>query len=276
MVREYSFEPDGTVVEITRTRGAGANAQDVLKNVMSRLGQSKEGFRSTPMLPNNCRLFWTEENIENYLIEVKPGIFPFRTSGWENEDYGEREDFQINVAMPWQYFHFQFRRANPNQYGIEASFETLRLYWAFDRIENHHSYVFRPLLPNVDDSSIVCLGEVYPESTKSTVSRIEEVVANFYESDFNGDLGWNIPYSWDSRLEYAIDGTYSQVGEEPEGIWVRETKKSMLCYLDWKPQVASTRLSNYIGTEHDQTTPITDTLDLNTLLYYAVRESRAW
>lgn len=279
MSSSYSYEFDGdNIVEVTRSENLRVPASKVLAELMKRFQNEEEPdgtkiIERTPILPINCRFYWRDGRNENYIVEVKPGLFPFKWASWYNEDYGvdvEGDEIE-NVSMPWQYFVFRFiREETPNPYNIEAQFESVKLFWANKRIETINDYVYRALVPNLGGDNAVCLGDVYPDSNEPTWKRIEETVANFYESYFNADLGWEVPYnwSWEGNLEAAVDMIHK---------WKRMSDANRLCWQDWDLSYLQTeRFSTWLSYAPTPSNPETITPDSNLygIMYDAVRRSR--
>lgn len=236
----YAFTPDGRIVQSVEREYSRAKVDVFLKTLVNRLISSQSALTTTPALPKGCVLYWKETEYSHYLIERPPAIYDFK---WGEFDWGDDDDDgntaymeegSAKVSMPWQYFQVSFETSDDNIYGIKETFNSLKVYWAFERLTGLDSRVFRAYVPNTGSDGVICLGDVYPEG-ETTRDRIEDLVDNFYESHFNNDLGWTLPYSW-------VDNNNAQ------NIWERETARTgILTYKKWEPYIATTAFKHYIS-----------------------------
>ena len=257
MVNRLSFEVVGNnLVQRYTSDQYSAPMSNVLEYIKERLGGSNE-MLTTPTLPLGCRAYFKQGQLYNYLVEVPPGKHPFNYSFYEDEDneLAAAED-SVEVVMPWQYFLFAFSAAPENNYGISANFNSLKLFWSKTRFVDWNTRVFSALVPNINGSAVVCLGDAFPESTKSVCDRIEAVVNEFYDHTFNNDLGRLTPY------------------EEDIDTWVRESERSRLCYMDWR--VSDFPIKDYLGFNPEVISDGSNTT-INQLLAEAIQRGQpAW
>lgn len=125
-------------------------------------------------------------------IEIPPGV--------KTVTLDEGESYQL--AMPWTYMILSFQGIDPTEDINWVMGEPL-LYWSPKRIDDMNGILYVPRLPNVYESARICLGSTAPESTGSLRDRVDTLTADFFseESEFNKDLGWNIPYAYTQAEE---------------------------------------------------------------------------
>lgn len=159
-------------------------------------------------LPDHCRWFFETEYTLNYVIEIKPSIFPLKHVNWRRA---------YKVAFPWQYFVISFYRDIPSRpwHMVDPS-----IAWAKNRIRTlSETGIFRASLPNVYEGGYkICIGTTAPDSQLSPSDRVNEFINGFYTegSEFNDDLSWHYPGNYNSIMD-----------------WVRDSKLNSFCWQHW-------------------------------------------
>jgi hypothetical protein len=183
------------------------------------------------LLPSNTRYVRTANGSINFLVELKPGLFPFKFHVYDLRNYSRPDLKNQPKTMPWQYFWLWFREPTDNIYGIQASFNGMHLFWAQERITDLDSLVYPARLPNTTINAsdyysryglgTCCLGGHYrPKTGVGITEAAEEAVRLFYESRFNSAMNnaWPIPFASTTK-------------------WARESKKNPYGWMEWKELV---------------------------------------
>lgn len=154
-----------------------------------------------------------------FLIEIPPRIVEFKvtTDGYLRDRIIPLGKF--NIAVPWQYFIIT---VGMDFYGRNPIVLYKRLFWARNKIEGLDTLVIEAALPNVQTGSgSVCLGhEAVNRFGNNPTQNIDEFVDHFWDSSFNGHLGWRIP------LRYRD-------AKNPYEEWATDSANNPFCYLDW-------------------------------------------
>jgi hypothetical protein len=174
---------------------------------------------ASELLPRGCRFYDDAGLTRRYVMEMPPNIVPFKWDRFYIEDDDQDvEGGLVEVAVPWQYFVFIVDRPQENPFDVQGIFREFKLFWSQDRLNSlYESRMNVAWLPNINQGTgLVCLGGAVPESNGLVADRIESIVGDFFQSTFNGDLGWdaNIPYN------------------DPY-LWAIETKKNPTCWTNW-------------------------------------------
>lgn len=169
-----------------------------------------------------------------FLIERSPDILQIKAPFMRRP---------MRLSMPWQYFLFRFKRNRPNVQGVLWQLEIADLFWSRNRISSlsERGVVIAPL-PNIDQSTgSICFGMTIPPSNLPLHERIDNMVDGFYatESEFNGDLGWNMPWEYSKQIyntlrdahgaEEVIQSAYQQ----GYSLWAEDSRTDKTCYMKW-------------------------------------------
>lgn len=163
------------------------------------------------LLPSGTRFVQRSGDIVRFLVELEPSIQTVRQVGTKAAH---------QVALPWQYFYFAFKAQGPNKANVLWTAQDVRVFWMRNRYRTQeNTLAIYARLPNIyQNSGKICFGNTAPDSTLPLHERIEAVINDFFapESEFNGDLGWNLPYAYTNFRD-----------------WAKASKDDPLCFLHW-------------------------------------------
>ena len=115
------------------------------------------------------------------LAEIPPGIRNIR-----------KRNRRYRLGMPWTYFWFvatTARDINEPRWNLEF----WRIFHAKDRYEDEKTKLIPARCPNVYSDGRICWGTAGAPGNIPLCDRIDELVTNWYISEFNGDLDGSVP-----------------------------------------------------------------------------------
>lgn len=240
------------IIEITDDRvrmREEATSADVSLEVFQSLmnGAGRGQHFSTGILPRNCIAYVEEPGIATYyVVELPPDFHFIKTS---NMNVG------VKVAMPWQYFIFVVtREADYNRNYLSATY----VYWKKTALTEPLTRDLLPArVPNIDGDALVCFGTTIPESDLPMTERINTIVNEFYSpgSLFNDDIGWNLPSSYVTFLE-----------------WASASQENPMCWQNW-PEWFGLRGNTILDNVPAFSRSNSNSSNLNTMTFDQIRRS---
>jgi len=157
-----------------------------------------KGYAS-PRLPKDVAFVAAAGEQTMYFVEQPPRFVSFRTgSGLENvysevvEPIHNRLDYDMYmIPVPWEYYVMSIAdRTIDTGFGSASHLASgLYLFWSKTQLQDPEQATLYPAsLPNIGSNGSVCLGEngTYEDQPDR---KLMELVNEFYDSDFNADLG---------------------------------------------------------------------------------------
>lgn len=147
-----------------------------LRDILSEQLPLVNNSGSIDALPEGTKFFFSHGGRQIVVIEQKPQL---RSLDFHTDFRGGGGRY--NLAFPYVIFLLIFRN---------GEFNGLCIYYANKPMGSLDSEVFSSNLPNVDRSNGVCTGFRGCQSS-SLAGKVEEVIAHFWQSQFNNDLSGN-------------------------------------------------------------------------------------
>jgi len=172
----------------------------------------------TPTLPDGAKaVYYSEDNPANKIFEVLVEMAPrVRTL-----PIGRRDaELHPTVALPYTIFHFRLHTGAEATRIDSWAFDIYHAYHARESADNLDQEVVAAMLPNVFAEGNICFGDTArPPATRSMAKRINQIVNDFYISDFS-PTGHHRPHHlpWGSN-----DFTR----------WVEESRNNRQCWQNW-------------------------------------------
>ena len=144
-----------------------------LREVLSEQMPLVNSNGSIDALPDGTKFFFTHGRYKLVIVEQKPQL---RSLQFQDDFRGGSGRY--NLALPYIIFLIIFEDNN---------FSRMYAYYANKPLTSLDGEVFRSNLPNIDSDNKVCTG--FRGCRANTLTgRVNEVIAHFYQSDFNNDL----------------------------------------------------------------------------------------
>lgn len=161
--------------------------------------QNNLGFQSE-ILPRNCRFIRVFPNGSKVLVmedEPKVRTISFNLSpeasletlkrNGKYEIYGlenfKRDmPYKLTLSFPYIIYVVELTRLN--------DYNNLHVFFRLHPITSFDDYLLRPALPNINESSQVCLGYDHDDK-ESLADATEHIINNFWFNKFNGDFSTN-------------------------------------------------------------------------------------
>lgn len=170
---------------------------------------------TSPILPRSAILFGQGTNetgsMELYmLLELPPAT---RMISFRGRDGGTREH---RLAIPWTYFHFTCSTVDASR-NENWMIGMHRAYWSRARVTDIRTASFLvPKLPNIYEDGRICFGSTAPSAALPIGERLDQIVNEFYSSEFNRDLHIRYP------------GGYTRLAD-----WAAATARDANCWNSW-------------------------------------------
>ena len=153
---------------------------------------------ASPRLPTDCKFVSGRQNYSMYVVEKPPRIVTLRCgygldqlyADYNEPTYTDESPFYY-VPVPWEYYVMAIAdKAIDTGFGQHNHLASqLHLFWSKTKVEDLEQTTLVPAsLPNIGSTGGVCLGETSSEYD-SPHEKLSDTVNDFYESDFNGDMG---------------------------------------------------------------------------------------
>lgn len=175
-----------------------------------------------PILPTRTRVVhWDPSNIDNQMLHIITELEPSVRTITIQDDRGLQRGAH-RIAVPYTVFHFSLNTTDPNS--NVWSFTDYQCFFSPKPIGTLDDTVIPALLPNVFEDGRICFGNTGTAGNQPLAARIDEVMNNWYLSNFNniGHVrGHYLP--WNSR-------TFDK--------WVDETANNPRCWTtfpEWNP-----------------------------------------
>lgn len=170
-----------------------------------------------------------EDNQMDLMVEQPPRVRTIRYTGSRHS--GRSTEYA--VAIPWTYFIFTALIRNNTM-----SLNEWRIFGAKDRAVRADSIVFPMPLHNVYHSGSICFGTASADPSHGLGPHIDQLVRNFWLSDFNDDVA----------PAFRPHGDYAG--------WQTATEADDTCWRQWDTQRYELPLSTLVRITPDRTTPI--------------------
>lgn len=224
-------------------------------------------------IPNHTKFMAHSEEVTMYVVEMEPRYVTVRY-GW-----GLAQDINLPLPMddnakiarvpaPWEYYLMAFsdQQRTDAWGGTHYVNSALSLLWSPTRINEISDPVWPANLPNIGSGGVVCLGGTTVEGEAPYLT-LQELVNDFYNTDFNSDMGgatgpfntideWLAadpnPANWDwpphgSSLAEAMNTVDFPILADPENAIVDESPVEFLkAILRQLPEPSARRLANMI------------------------------
>lgn len=152
---------------------------------------------TTDRLPEGCVFMGSRANFTLYIVERPPRIVSLRFNDTPQGYYDrvppkyDSDGQYYLIPVPWEYYAMAIANV-PTANGFGTSWREaspLSLFWAAERVTDSTTKGLVPAaLPNISLDGSVCLGETGTD-LQEPAPRFDIIVNEFYDSDFNGDLG---------------------------------------------------------------------------------------
>lgn len=164
---------------------------------------------TTPLLPAGTVAMYVDHD-HNYielLVERAPRKEYIKFGSIELEEwFSDDMPEPLELPVPWEYY-FTRAQIQPNIIAGEAyvGINEILLYWRPTRLQDLENDLLWPAkVPNVDSHGLICFGGM--SSVNSSLSdKVNDLINNFYASEFNTDMGLNLPGSLTTLQNVATD-----------------------------------------------------------------------
>jgi hypothetical protein len=227
------LEIEGNLVrEVTRTVGAEMRLDQFLPLIETRMPVI------LPTLPKNSvrAINYNATNPNNVtlalLVEVPPRIINLNMVG----------DIH-RLSIPFSRWIMLFHNSSGDPTNTAWTFDEYYLFWAKQPFTAPDTYDMRPaMLPNIyRDSGSICFGSTGGRADQTIADRIDQIVNEFYATEFNHDLTIRFPNGWSGF-----------------GPWESMTENKPLDWANWSDWTRTDlwSLNSRLGQQFDRTTTL--------------------
>lgn len=208
------------IVDITESYPC--SIEDLVKKL-----ETKPDFQYGPLPEGTAFVAITDNgNRIRILIGRPPGIRQVTTDyhhlrfvSTEDEGSTRTRLRHYTVSLPWLYWHFSGSIIGTDDISIDESY----MYASLQKITSMSDMIYRVPLPNLYSDARICWGSSSPDSSIRGLARLDVLVNEYFNTEFNDDLYQPVPRPFTSMTEWqaataAEKNTWTKLNLDPMGI----------------------------------------------------------
>lgn len=211
---------EGNLAEIVTEQITKQVPVDQLQSALVDMMPKKGTEITTPALPVGARFFVRKGGYEYYVIEQPPQKRVMVTGGDTTPGWFKGKKTQL-YGMPYVIFVIQVPE------GATQVTPGFRVFFRTEPLNSLDDPLLIAPLPNLDDRGTICVGSTPAAQGMTTRYAIEEVIANFWGSQFRYGGQSIVP---NGVFEGKRPGLFDNWGSHSDGgdfkKWAEDTKKS--------------------------------------------------